>query len=304
MTTLLTAPADDATDGWERTVYAFLAEKERRSGSRRTVESYARMLRDCFRRSDKTPDQLTSQDVFAWAHGRGRSGREPAANTINSRLSSLSSFFRFAIRMGLLTANPCDALERPRIIPPPARGLSAEEVRKLFSVLPDSPEGRRDEAILLMFTLTGRRRAEVMRLTAGDISLDSGVPFYDYRGKGGKRGRRELPTPVHAAIERTLADRGISLESMPAEANLWGISDSAFYARFRAHLLDAELPLSGLHVLRHTAAKLRRDAGQSVEEVSAFLDHSSLAVTTVYLRRLEGARDEAWEQVAEAIGAT
>ena len=50
----------------------------------------------------------------------------------------------------------------------------------------------------------------------------------------------------------------------------------------------AGLPPSGVHVLRHTAAKLRRDVGESVESVSQFLDHSSLAVTTTYLRRLEG----------------
>ena len=50
------------------------------------------------------------------------------------------------------------------------------------------------------------------------------------------------------------------------------------------------------------AAKLRREAGQSVEEVSRFLDHSSLAVTSVYLRQLEGDRDTTWQQVAESIG--
>jgi integrase len=55
--------------------------------------------------------------------------------------------------------------------------------------------------------------------------------------------------------------------------------------------------------LRHSAAKLRRDAGESIEAVSSFLDHSSLAVTTVYLRRLEGESDRAWSKVAEAIGA-
>jgi len=42
--------------------------------------------------------------------------------------------------------------------------------------------------------------------------------------------------------------------------------------------------------------------GASVEAVSAFLDHSSLAVTTVHLRRLEGQADETWGQVAAAIG--
>jgi integrase len=59
---------------------------------------------------------------------------------------------------------------------------------------------------------------------------------------------------------------------------------------------------TGIHVLRHTAAKLRRDAGESIEAVSQFLDHSSLAVTTVYLRRLEGQEDRTWREVAEAIG--
>ena len=142
-----------------------------------------------------------------------------------------------------------------------------------------------------------------MRLAAGDISFEHGVPFYAYRGKGGKRGRRELPGPVHEAIVRMLVDRGTSLDGMAPEETIWGISDSTFYARFRRHLAAAGLPPSGLHVLRHTAAKLRRDAGQSVEEVSSFLDHSSLAVTTVYLRRLEGSRDVAWDAVARAIGA-
>jgi hypothetical protein len=62
------------------------------------------------------------------------------------------------------------------------------------------------------------------------------------------------------------------------------------------------LPPSGVHVLRHSAAKLRRDAGESIEDVSRFLDHSSLAVTTTYLRRLEGQEDRGWDKVAQAIG--
>jgi integrase len=53
-------------------------------------------------------------------------------------------------------------------------------------------------------------------------------------------------------------------------------------------MLELLLDMLPVHVLRHTAAKLRRDAGESIEDVSRFLDHSSLAVTTTYLRRLEG----------------
>jgi integrase len=88
-----------------------------------------------------------------------------------------------------------------------------------------------------------------------------------------------------------------------AGAGSGGLSSGTFYGRFRRYLADAGLPPSGLHILRHTAAKLRRDAGESVEAVSSFLDHSSLVVTTVYLRRLEGQADTTWSSVAAAIGA-
>ena len=87
----------------------------------------------------------------------------------------------------------------------------------------------------------------------------------------------------------------------PGES-LWRISSGTFYARFRRYLQLAGLAPTGLHILRHSAAKLRRDAGETVEQVSSFLDHSSLAVTTVYLRRLEGVEDRAWADVAAAIG--
>jgi integrase len=80
------------------------------------------------------------------------------------------------------------------------------------------------------------------------------------------------------------------------------VTSSTFYSRFRRYLAAAGLAPTGIHVLRHSAAKLRRDAGESIEEVSQFLDHSSLAVTSVYLRRLEGQEDRAWRDVAEAIG--
>ena len=36
---------DTSASGWDRSLYAFLAEKEQRSGSMRTVNAYAGMLR-------------------------------------------------------------------------------------------------------------------------------------------------------------------------------------------------------------------------------------------------------------------
>src|SRR5436305_10948129 len=127
---------DESAAGWERSLYAFLAEKERRSGSLRTVQSYSRMLQHFFGRAGKTPDQVTSQDVFAWAYGVGLSGKQPGSVTIGARVACLSSFFRFLIRMKVVAANPCDALERPKVMPGAARGLSGAQIRQLLEVIP------------------------------------------------------------------------------------------------------------------------------------------------------------------------
>jgi integrase/recombinase XerC len=292
---------------WDQALYGFLVEKGNRSGSRRTVESYGRMLWPFFR--GRTPDEVTPADVLAYAHGIGLSGRTPSSATIGARIACLSSYYRFLIRMGLMARNPCDAVERPRTIAAPARGYTADEVRRILAVIPDTVAGRRDRAIILTLLLTGRRRAEVIGLTAGDLSVEDGAAFYQYRGKGGKRGRRELPRPAFEAICASLAEVGKELDSMAPEESLWqaaagpeGVRSHAVYSRFRRYLKLAGLAPTGLHVLRHSAARLRREAGESVEAVSAFLDHSSLAVTTVYLRKLEGEQDRAWERVAEAVG--
>jgi integrase/recombinase XerC len=306
---LLPATTAGDVDPWEQALYAFLVEKGNRSGSRRTVEGYGRMLWPLFRALGKTPDEVTPADVLSWSHGIGLSGRTPSATTVGARIACLSSYFRFLIRMRIATSNPCDALERPKSVQAVARGLSADEVRRLLAILPDTVAGRRDRALLLTFILTGRRRAEVIGLTAGDINLEGELVFYTYKGKGNKRGRRELPKPAYAALCATLTDAGLSLATMEPGASLWqagagsrGVTSSTFYARFRRHLQAAGLTPTGLHVLRHTAAKLRRDAGASIEAVSSFLDHSSLAVTSIYLRRLEGDADRIWPDVAIAIG--
>jgi integrase/recombinase XerC len=251
MTSSLAYLDESTASGWERTLYAFLAEKERRSGSMRTVQAYSRMLHDFFGRAAKTPDQVSSQDVFAWAYGVGLSGRQPGSITIGARLACLSSFYRFLIRMKVVAANPCDAIERPRAVASTPRGLSGEQIRKLLDVIPSTPVGVRDRAIILTLTFTGRRRAEVLGMAAASLSFEGGSVFYGYRGKGGKTGKRELPRPAYEAIRAWLASVGKDLAMMRSDESLWpdtrsgrGITSGTFYANLRRYQRKAG-PASG-----------------------------------------------------------
>ena len=128
-----------------------------------------------------TPDQVTPAVVLSYAHGIGLSGKTPSPVTIAARIACLSSYFKFLIRMGLVASNPCDLVERPRQSPAPARGYSADEVRRILEVVPDTIPGRRDRAILLVFILTVRRRSEVMDLKASDITIEDSTVY----GEGG-----------------------------------------------------------------------------------------------------------------------
>jgi hypothetical protein len=106
-----------------------------------------------------------------------------------------------------------------------------------------------------------------------------------------------------------LSDFRKALAAMAADESRWqacagleALTSGTFYGRFRRYLRDAGLSPTGLHIPSPYAEKERREADEAIEAVSSFLDHSPLAVTTVYLRRLEGVEDRAWADVAAAIG--
>ena len=65
----LPALASGDPSAWEQALYAFLVEKGNRSGSKRTVESYSRMLWPFFAERSLTPDRVKPADVLDWVHG-------------------------------------------------------------------------------------------------------------------------------------------------------------------------------------------------------------------------------------------
>ena len=92
MTTHILASDANSSAGWDQTIYAFLAEKERRSGSMRTVRAYSGMLYRFFGPLGKSPDQVAAAEIFGYAHAIGLSGKKPSSVTIAARIACLSSF--------------------------------------------------------------------------------------------------------------------------------------------------------------------------------------------------------------------
>jgi site-specific recombinase XerD len=106
-------------------------------------------------------------------------------------------------------------------------------------------------------------------------------------------------------VFRALSARALNLPTV--DAAKWDreqpISAYEVGRRLKRYGRLAGLRIDNLHVhtLRHTAAMLRREAGDDVQEISEFLGHSSLAITQIYLQAVEGRQDTSWSKIADLL---
>jgi site-specific recombinase XerD len=310
-------------DPWTACAADWQASLLRRSGSAHTVRAYEAAWRGFLRFSGKHPAAIGPGDLDGWLAELAQVKRGPA--TLAARLSAVGSFYAFARKRGLCEANPATAVTRPKVNPyAHAQGLSPEQARALLEAARrrGGLQGLRDHALLLTYLLTGHRQAVILGLRWGDLEMDGQSVAYHYRGKGGKEERRRLPPPVWQAIRTYLDATGRELQAdspiftATPEGRQRGrrlpdagdgerpLSDTAFASILRHYARKAGLEPAAIHVhtLRHTAAKLRRQAGASLEEVKELLGHSNLATTAIYLNRLEAAEDPKWQETAALLG--
>lgn len=298
---------------WAGIVGAWLAEVTQRTGSTRTPVEYGRYAAHFAARlagSGRTLDEATTADCHAFAYAPlpdarrgGTPGRSPGPASVSVRLAALRSLYGFAQRVGAVTANPADHVRRPRLPEPTPKGLAPAQVHAILAATPDTAAGARDRAIILTACLTGLRRAELIALTKGAIAFaDDGAPMYEARTKGGKVRRRELPGPAWDAIRASLDAAGRPFAALTDDARLFPITSQTVYENLRRYGARAGVKGLTVHTLRHTAAKLRRQSGASLEDVQAVLGHASIATTARYLARLEGDRDTGWHGVAALLG--
>lgn len=306
------SPAPDQA-AWEAAVGAYLATK-----TQHTARAYLFALRGFFASlPGRLPGSVTVTDLASYRLTLEARGSSPA--TVRARLAALSSFFAFASRPqdaaghSLCASNPVRGIGRPKVgaYGNPRKTPRAAVTAMLAALeLEADPQALRDRALIVTLVLTGRRRAEIAALCAGDLEADGSGGFrYRYRGKGGKIGLRELPAPAAEALAAYLTATGragAALEADPKAPLFLSLAGrrrgDALRADGIARILKRRAREAGLdpssvlaHGLRHVAAETRRAAGASVEEIQSFLDHSSLATTATYLRRTEGTQDLGWQ---------
>lgn len=302
----------------EIAIAAWLDAKGKRSGSARTAESYQRYLLD-FRAvlriaaldldSDARAVSLVAQ---AWAGASKRPDANVSANTFNTRLAVLGSFYVYIIRQGLLAlTDPIARIERRSSHAyRSAASLGADEVKlRLKAIDRKTVAGKRDYALLAIALSTGHRVQELAALRRGDMTFNKQrITLTFRRTKGGKSASDTLTLGIgKLLVEYLHAAYGAGFMVLPDDAPLW-ISFSprnkgkAISAKTLANICEKHFGTSKFHSLRHTFAHGMLEVDAKVTDIQQRLGHSSLTTTTRYLAELSRAENRFADKLADLFG--
>ncbi len=122
--------------------------------------------------------------------------------TVNRKLTSIKTFYKFLIRNGVITTDPTADIKSPRIEKKEIEFLSIEEIDRLMSLPDDTVKGIRDRAILELMYATGIKASELIDLEEGDCNLYMG--FVKCSGEHVKARIVPIGRPAKNAIQRYL----------------------------------------------------------------------------------------------------
>ncbi len=213
--------------------------------------------------------------------------------TIARHISCLRSFFKYAFLQKLISINPIEDLESPKLDKKIPVSLSYEQVLRLF----DEPDlstylGFRDRAIMELFYSSGLRINELASLNRNDFDPKSFL--IKLKGKGKKE--RIVPITKNAAdwILKYLnhQERHMVFQGHLAEADPEAVFLNKLGTRLTTRSIDRNfekhLTASGLsghitpHTIRHTIATHWLENGMDLKTIQVILGHTSLTTTTIY----------------------
>ena len=229
-----------------------------------------------------------------------------SANSVALYLSALRRFFAWTETAGLYP-NVMSGVKSPKISHEHKRdAFSAVELKRIISSMSrdslegmsrDSLEAKRNYAIFALISSCGLRTIEVVRANVGDIHRVAGVAVLDIQGKGhsSKDAFVKLTEPVMAAIREYLELRGEVNDNEPLFASCSRrnkgqrlttrtISRRTISSVCKSAMIRAGFnsPRLTAHSLRHSAITIAILSGQTLDDVSAFARHSSIAITQIY----------------------
>ncbi|MFN8322330.1 MAG: tyrosine-type recombinase/integrase [Chitinophagales bacterium] len=203
--------------------------------------------------------------------------------SINRKVSTLKSFFKFLLRRGEIKKNPLAKVQTPKSSKRLPVFVETTGIDKLLRQIefPEGYQGALDKMMIEIFYGTGIRRSELLNLKLTDFDA------YSAQIKVLGKGNKERIIPIHHELRDSI-NHFISEKPVPG---IYLLSDdsgkkltAAYVYKAVKHYLNlvTTVDKKSPHTLRHTFATHLMNNGADINAVKELLGHSSLAATQIY----------------------
>jgi integrase/recombinase XerD len=214
-----------------------------------------------------------------------------AEATVARKVAAIKSFFGFLSAEGYIPRDPAESLASPRVGKSLPKPITPQQVDELLEqpLRRNTPEAKRDKAMLELLYATGMRVTELVSLNIDSITVQSDGAHVRCVGKGAKE--RTIPIHEHAAEALAIYLQ----EGRPFLARVRG--ERALFVNRRGERLTRQgfwLILKGYaqgagieahvtpHTLRHSFATHMLKGGAPLRNVQELLGHANISTTQVY----------------------
>ncbi|MFT7590754.1 MAG: integrase/recombinase XerC [bacterium] len=228
---------------------------------------------------------VETQSVFirSWIVSLMESGLK--ASTVNRKLSTLKSFFKYLRMIDLVTVNPASKVRNLKLPSKIPTYLRKKEADHLFDDLAKMDvENPLESTVMSLLYNTGIRRAELIALKASDVDYNRGQ--IKVLGKGKKERIVPLGKEVIGVLKKYQAYR--DSENIPSNHFFILRNGKPLYPKWVYNCVNKWLTLysnvekKSPHVLRHSFATHLLQNGAEIAAIKELLGHASLASTQIY----------------------
>lgn len=262
-----------------------------RNYSVQTIRAYGDDLRQFFIFCGIDPEtsqfpQISHRTIRAWLSSL--LDNDNTSRTVNRKLSSLRSFYKFLIKTGAVSVDPLAKIVAPKMSKKLPVFLNTAETDKMLDTIkyPDDFFGLRDLIVIELFYFTGVRVSELSNLIENNVDIDGST--IKVMGKGSK----ERIIPMHPELKPLLKTYIKQKEELfPSNLIPYLIVSNAGgkpYTRLLYRIVNkymsmvTSLEKKSPHVLRHTFATHLLNEGADINAIKELLGHANLSATQVY----------------------
>jgi len=229
-----------------------------------------------------TLDQL--QDFLKWAAQLGMT-----ASSQSRLISGIRSFFKYCIAEQVITIDPTQLIDIPRLKRALPEVLSYEEIEAMIAQIDHSkPDGQRNRAIIETMYSCGLRVSEVVNLSFSWLYLDVG--FIRVIGKGNKERLVPIGSEAIKYIRLYLSHTRNTIKVVSGNEDILFLNKRGTkLSRVMIFMIIKDLAKkAGItknispHTLRHSFATHLVEGGADLRAVQDMLGHESITTTEIY----------------------